>query len=92
MKDIPYRQEKYTNEDVVILNNKGVIVQLLKYILFIAAVVGQLIGMVLLFVDQKKAVLFFIVYGVALGLLLMLLIVERRKEKKEDDERDYRDY
>jgi hypothetical protein len=67
-------------------------VQLLKYIFFIIAVVGQLTGMVLLFIDKQKAVTFFIAYGIGLALLLIVLVIERRKEKKEDDERDYRDY
>jgi hypothetical protein len=71
---------------------KEPIVQLLKYIFFIVAVVGQLTGMVLLFIDKQKAVTFFIAYGIGLVLLLIVLVIERRKEKKEDDERDYRDY
>ncbi|HWO94836.1 MAG TPA: hypothetical protein VNM45_00460 [Bacillus sp. (in: firmicutes)] len=66
--------------------------QLLKYIFFIITIVGQLTGMVLLFIDKQKAVIFFIAYGIGLVLLLVVLVMERRKEKKEDDERDYRDY
>jgi phosphate starvation-inducible membrane PsiE len=67
-------------------------VQLLKYVFFIIAIVGQLAGIVLLLIDKQKALGFFIVYGIGLILLLAVLIIERRKEKKEDDERDYRDY
>ncbi|MFC3883840.1 hypothetical protein ACFOU2_10130 [Bacillus songklensis] len=66
--------------------------QLLKYIFFIIAIVGQLAGIVLLFIDKQKALGFFIIYGIGLVLLLVVLMIERKKEKKEEDEHDYRDY
>ncbi|WP_044748837.1 hypothetical protein [Bacillus alveayuensis] len=66
--------------------------QLLKYVLLIIAVIGQITGFVLLFINMKKAVLFFIIYAVSFVLLMALFIMERLKEKKEEEDNDYRDY
>ena len=64
----------------------------LKYILIGVAVVGQIIGVILLFINVQLAIMAYVIYGIALIVLTILLIKERLKEKKEDDENDYRDY
>jgi membrane protein implicated in regulation of membrane protease activity len=63
-----------------------------RYFLLIAAILGQMIGYMLLFVNVKLALLFFVIYAVMLVILLLLLMKERKKEKREDDQNDYRDY
>lgn len=64
----------------------------LKQILILIAGLGQIIGIILLFVQMKAAIVTFIIYGLACATLLILLIVDRVKEKEEEDEHDYRDY
>jgi membrane protein implicated in regulation of membrane protease activity len=66
--------------------------QLLKYLLLIIAVVGQITGIVFLFINIKKAAIFFIIFAIAFVLLIALFVKERLKEKKEEDANDYRDY
>ncbi len=63
-----------------------------KQFLILIAVFGQIIGIILLFVHMKTAIVTFIIYGLACATLFILLIVERVKEKEEEDEHDYRDY
>jgi Flp pilus assembly protein TadB len=64
----------------------------LKKIFMIVALLGQVVGVMLLFINIWWAVLFYIVYGLAMLALVIVLIVERDKEKEEDDQNDYRDY
>ncbi len=63
-----------------------------KYIVLMLATVGQIVGIVFLFIDISKALTFYAFYMVAIVLLFALLVWERKREKKEDDENDYRDY
>ncbi|MCH1627069.1 hypothetical protein [Fredinandcohnia quinoae] len=63
-----------------------------KYIVMMVATVGQIIGIIFLFVNLKAALLFYVCYIIAIILLFVLLIRERIKEKREDDQNDYRDY
>ncbi|MEQ2529617.1 hypothetical protein WMO40_23375 [Bacillaceae bacterium CLA-AA-H227] len=63
-----------------------------KQFLILIAVLGQILGIIFLFVHMKAAIVSFIIYGLACATLFILLIVERRKEKQEEDEHDYRDY
>lgn len=66
----------------------GKIMQLLLLIV----VATQILGIILLFINIKAAILTFIVYGLALVIIFILLIVNRIKEKEEEDENDYRNY
>ncbi|THE10888.1 hypothetical protein E1I69_17180 [Bacillus timonensis] len=63
-----------------------------KYIVLLIAVIGQIVGIVFLFIDISKALTFYAFYMVAIVLLFALLVWERKREKEEDDENDYRDY
>ena len=63
-----------------------------KYILTATATLGQLIGIVFLFINVKWALFFYICYGLAIIALFAVLIRERRKEKKEEEKNDYSDY
>lgn len=64
----------------------------LKQLLLLITVVGQFLGIVMLFFNVAAAVLIFILQGVAILAIFIVLIVERIKEKEEDDENDYRNY
>ncbi|WP_077211078.1 hypothetical protein [Bacillus dakarensis] len=64
----------------------------LKQMLLMMIVIGQLLGIVMLFINIKIAIFVFIVYGLAMLGIFIVLIVERLKEKEEDDENDYRNY
>ncbi|MGY3718622.1 hypothetical protein ACWE42_24215 [Sutcliffiella cohnii] len=65
---------------------------LIKYILLITAIAGQILGIVLVFINLIWAGVFYVIYFVALIMLSILLIIERKKEKEEDDQNDYSDY
>lgn len=56
------------------------------------AIIGQLMGIALLFFNRVLAAIFFACDGVAFVWLIVILIKERQQEKKEMDEHDYRDY
>ncbi|MCA1030827.1 hypothetical protein LCL95_07335 [Bacillus timonensis] len=64
----------------------------LKYYMLSVASVGQIIGIIFLFINLKIALVFYLTYIFAIGLLGYLLLRERLNEKKEDEENDYRDY
>jgi membrane protein implicated in regulation of membrane protease activity len=64
----------------------------LKVLLLPLAGLCQILGVILLFVNIKMAIVLFILYGIALVTLFILLINDRRKEKREDEENDYRNY
>jgi len=64
----------------------------LKYIMLSVATIGQIIGIIFLFINIKMAIIFYLCYVLALVILFWLLIRERINEKKEDEENDYRDY
>ncbi|MED4017454.1 hypothetical protein [Sutcliffiella cohnii] len=65
---------------------------LIKYILLITAIAGQILGIVLVFINLIWAGVFYALYFVALLVLSILFIIERKKEKEEDDQNDYSDY
>ncbi|WP_404469326.1 hypothetical protein [Sutcliffiella horikoshii] len=67
-------------------------IETLKKVLLLVAILGQLVGVVLLVVNIWLGVLFYIFYVLAIIALFIVLIVERAKEKEEDDKNDYSDY
>lgn len=64
----------------------------LKKLFLAVALIGQVVGIVLLFFNVLLAVIFYILYGMAIVALIIVLIMERDKEKEEDDKNDYSDY
>jgi ABC-type transport system involved in cytochrome bd biosynthesis fused ATPase/permease subunit len=64
----------------------------LKQILLLAATGGQLLGIAMLFINMKAAIIFYILYALLILALFIVLIIERKKEKEEDERNDYRDY
>ncbi|QFT87283.1 hypothetical protein FIU87_01275 [Bacillus sp. THAF10] len=67
-------------------------IETLKTSLLLVAVLGQVVGVVLLLINFWLGVLFYILYALAVIGLFIVLIIERQKEKEEDDKNDYRDY
>lgn len=63
-----------------------------KYTFLILSVISQIAGLVFLFINPQKGVLFLVTSVIFLLLLIGLLIHERYKEKEEEDRNDYRDY
>jgi 5-bromo-4-chloroindolyl phosphate hydrolysis protein len=70
----------------------GIEMEKLKLLLVSVAILGQIIGIILLFINIKVAIILYILYGIAVLALIILLVKDRWKEKKEDDENDYRNY
>lgn len=64
----------------------------LKQILLLTATGGQLLGIAMLFINIKAAIMFYILYAVMIFAIFIVLLAERRKEKEEDDRNDYRNY
>lgn len=64
----------------------------LKKLFLAVALIGQVVGIVLLFFNVLLAVIFYILYGMAIVALFIVLIMERDKEKEEDDKNDNSDY
>jgi predicted membrane channel-forming protein YqfA (hemolysin III family) len=64
----------------------------LKLLLIFIAIAGQIIGIILLFINMKIAIFVYILYAIAIFSIFFLLIKDRQKEKREDDENDYRNY
>ncbi|WP_226683432.1 hypothetical protein [Sutcliffiella horikoshii] len=67
-------------------------IETLKKVLLLVALLGQVVGLALLVINIWLGVLFYIFYVIALISLFIVLIVERAKEKEEDDKNDYSDY
>ncbi|MGD6781879.1 hypothetical protein ACQCT3_20315 [Sutcliffiella horikoshii] len=67
-------------------------IETLKKVLVLVAILGQVVGVALLIVNIWLGVMFYIFYVLALLALFIVLIVERAKEKEEDDKNDYSDY
>lgn len=63
-----------------------------KYIVLLIAIIGQIVGILFLFIDISRAITFYAFYMVAIVLLFAILVWERKREKEEDDQNDYRDY
>ena len=61
-------------------------------LLLIVATVGQVIGIIFVFINLKIAIIFYVIYLLAVIALFSLLIRERLNEKKEEDENDFSDY
>jgi membrane protein implicated in regulation of membrane protease activity len=64
----------------------------LKLLLVPFAGLCQILGIVLLFINIKIAIVVFLLYAIALVTIFILLINDRRNEKREDEENDYRNY
>ncbi|WP_108671947.1 hypothetical protein [Peribacillus acanthi] len=64
----------------------------LKLFMLVLIIIGQLVGLVLLFINMKWAITLYIIYGIALLLLFIIMFYERKKEKREEDPNDYRNY
>ncbi|KAF0817951.1 MULTISPECIES: hypothetical protein [unclassified Cytobacillus] len=64
----------------------------LKQILLLAATGGQLLGIAMLFINIKAAIMFYILYALLIIALFIVLIAERKKEKEEEEKNDYSDY
>ncbi|CAM3514119.1 hypothetical protein [Cytobacillus oceanisediminis] len=64
----------------------------LKQMLLLTATGGQLLGIAMLFINIKAAIMFYILYAVMIFAIFIVLLAERRKEKEEDDRNDYRNY
>ena len=67
-------------------------IETLKKVLLLVALLGQVVGLALLVVNIWLGIMFYIFYVLALIALFIVLIVERAKEKEEDDKNDYSDY
>ncbi len=63
-----------------------------KQLLLLFTTVGQLIGLGLLFVQIKLAIIVYAISVILPLVILVILIIERKKEKEEDDRNDYRNY
>ncbi|MGD6855394.1 hypothetical protein [Bacillus infantis] len=64
----------------------------LKQLLLFTALGGQLLGLAMIFISLKAAVLFYASYAIFIIALLIMVGWERNKEKKEENEHDYRHY
>ncbi|MBT2690773.1 hypothetical protein J7I93_21775 [Bacillus sp. ISL-47] len=64
----------------------------LKQMLLLTATGGQLLGVIMLFINIKAAIMFYILYAIMIFAIFIVLLVERKKEKEEDDGNDYRNY
>lgn len=64
----------------------------IKPLLLLVALFGQIIGIIMLFVNILAAVFFYILYILVIVVLFIVLVIERKKEKEEDDRNDYRNY
>lgn len=64
----------------------------LKQTLLLTAAGGQIFGIVMLFINIKAAIMFYILYALMIFAIFIVLLVERKKEKEEDDRNDYRNY
>jgi hypothetical protein len=64
----------------------------LKQLLLFTALGGQLLGLAMIFVNLKAAVIFYASYAILIIALLAVIGWERNKEKKEENEHDYRHY
>lgn len=65
---------------------------IIKRIFLLVAGVGQILALILLFINLKAAVIFYLVYILLIVGIVILLLIERIKEKEEDDRNDYRNY
>ncbi len=64
----------------------------LKQTLLLTAAGGQILGIAMLFINIKAAIIFYILYALMIFAIFIVLLVERKKEKEEDDRNDYRNY
>lgn len=63
-----------------------------KQLLLLFTTIGQLIGIGLLFVKIKLAIIVYAISTVLPLVILVILLLERKKEKEEDIRNDYRNY
>jgi hypothetical protein len=64
----------------------------LKQMLLLTATGGQLLGIAMLFINMKAAIMFYVLYALMIFAIFIVLIAERKKEKEEEEQNDYRDY
>ncbi|MBP2241042.1 hypothetical protein J2Z40_001604 [Cytobacillus eiseniae] len=64
----------------------------LKRIFLLVASIGQVLAIILLFINIKAAIVFYVGYAVLMIGIFVILLLERKKEKEEDDRNDYRNY
>ncbi|WP_163101730.1 hypothetical protein [Peribacillus alkalitolerans] len=64
----------------------------IKLFMIALIIIGQLVGLVLLFINMQWAITLYTIYGIALILLFIIMFFERKKEKREEDPNDYRNY
>lgn len=57
-----------------------------------AALIGQFVCFIMLFINIWTAMIFYGIYFAVMIILLLVLIAERRKEKEEDERNDYHNY
>jgi hypothetical protein len=65
---------------------------IIKRLFLLIAGVGQLLAIILLFINLKAAIVFYLIYILLIFGILIVLLIERTKEKEEDDRNDYRNY
>ncbi|MFC0417425.1 hypothetical protein ACFFHH_18600 [Cytobacillus solani] len=65
---------------------------IIKRIFLLVAGVGQILAIILLFINLKAAVILYLVYILLIVGIVILLLIERIKEKEVDDRNDYRNY
>ncbi|MBY0123107.1 hypothetical protein [Bacillus sp. S/N-304-OC-R1] len=64
----------------------------IKQFLLLLTVISQLLGIVMLFINIKMAILIYVIYGVLFIIIIIILINERQKDKEEENRDDYRNY
>ena len=64
----------------------------MKQILLLFSTLGQLIGIGLLFVHIKLAIIIYAISAILPLVIIVILMRERKKEKEEDERNDYRNY
>ncbi|WP_174730512.1 hypothetical protein [Mesobacillus harenae] len=63
-----------------------------KQLLLTAAMAGQVIAIIMLFINIRAAIWLYSIYLILFLGVFLLLIKERRNEKKEDEKHDHSDY
>ncbi|MED3551419.1 hypothetical protein ACTHO0_00575 [Cytobacillus praedii] len=65
---------------------------IIKRIFLLIAGLGQILAIILLFINLKAAVIFYLINILLIVGVVIVLLIERIKEKEEDDRNDYRNY
>ena len=64
----------------------------MKQILLLFTTLGQLVGIGLIFVNIKLAIIIYAISAILPLVIIVILMRERKKEKEEDEQNDYRNY